>query len=133
LVQWIDLTSTYVQAAGAELPAQQGRSLLDLMDGAQDWRDWALCEYRDSGHGSKPPVMTTMLRHGQWKLVLWHGDPATARQAEGELYDMAADPYELENLFNDPAHSARRRAMKSKLMDVVAATEDRSAPRIANW
>ena len=52
----------------------QGSSLLPLLSGDGDgWRDWALCQYRDSGHSYDPPVHVTMLRHDRWKLVVHHG------------------------------------------------------------
>ena len=86
LVQWIDLPATFLDVASCPAMATcQGASLMPLTAGtAQDWRDFALCEYRDSGHGSHPPVMTTMLRHRDWKLVVWHGDD-TAPLVDNEL------------------------------------------------
>ncbi len=135
LVQWIDLPATYLDVASCpQMPTCQGASLMPLVTGAaEDWRDFALCEYRDSGHGAHPPVMTTMLRHGDWKLVIWHGDPAVNREREGELYNLAADPHEFVNLYDDPAFAAERTRLKERLVDVIAATEDRSAPRLSRW
>lgn len=131
LVQWIDLSATCLDVAGARpMDQQQGASLMPLALGrAVDWRDWALCEYRDSGIAEAPAIHTTMFRTGDWKLVLWHGEPATSRPGEGELYNLADDPDELENLYDRPAHRAKRRAMKRHLMDVLAETDPRSAQR----
>lgn len=129
LVQWIDLPTTLLTAAGVPVPGQfQGA---DLLGGGA--RDWALCEYRDSGHPYAPPVHTTMLRHGRHKLVVWHGAPATGRPRQGELYDLEADPGELENLWDAPAHRGDRASLVEMLADVLVATEDRSQPREANW
>ncbi|WP_206313322.1 sulfatase-like hydrolase/transferase [Streptomyces coryli] len=138
LVQWIDLTATLLDAAGLPpLPRGQGESLLPLARGdagaATDWRDWALCEYRNSGHPYDPPVHTTMLRRGNLKLVVHHGDPATGRARTGELYDLRADPQELVNLWGDPRHAQLRAAMQERLLDVLVATEDRTQPRDAYW
>ena len=90
LVQWIDLTSTFVDVAGAAgFTSGQGRSLIPLLKGeAPDWRRWALCEYRDSGHQANPPVHTTMFRYENTKLVIWHGDPDSGREPDGEMYDL---------------------------------------------
>lgn len=135
LVQWIDLTATYLDVSGAKgMNEAQGASLMPLMEaGDVDWRDWALCEYRDSGHQADPAVHTTMLRSGTHKLVIWHGSPATARDMDGELYDLATDPDELENLYHRPEHSALREQMKDLLLNVMDHTEDRSQPRVSNW
>jgi len=134
LVQWIDLPSTYLDVSGAKGEHHgQGASLMALFSGAADWRDWALCEYRDAGHPGNPAVHTTMLRYEQWKLILWHGAPATQRDMDGELYDMESDPSELINLYHDPKNSDLRERLKDQLLNVLDHTEDRSQPRISNW
>nr|WP_239579070.1 sulfatase-like hydrolase/transferase [Microlunatus panaciterrae] len=134
LVQWIDLTSTFLDLAGADLPGAQGQSLLPLATGSGPAvRDWALCEYRNSGHPYDPPVHTTMLRRGASKIVVHHGAPSSSRARQGELYDLAADPDELVNHWDDPAYAGERQQMTELLLDVLVATEDRSQPRHAVW
>jgi arylsulfatase len=136
LVQWIDVGATVLDAARLPpLSRGQGASLLGLARGESDaWqRDWALSEYRDSGHPYDPAVHTTMLRHDRWKLVVHHGAPATARARTGELYDLTADPYELTNLWDATDHAHVRLALQEKLLDVLVATEDRCQPREAFW
>ncbi len=111
LVQWIDLCPALLEAAGVpSMPRVQGQSLLPLARGEPDapCRDWALCEYRDSGHPYQSPVHTTMLRHGRYKIVVYHGPPSTERTRTGELYDLETDPGELHNLWDDPAHRHAR-------------------------
>ena len=135
-VQWLDLAPTILDAAGAPpSPRHQGMSLLPLARGEPDAqaRNWALCEYRNSGHPSDPPVHVTMLRHGRYKIVVYHGTPATTRPRAGELYDLQADPRELYNLWDDPAHRQTRSELQELLLDVLVATEDRSRVREANW
>lgn len=136
LVQWVDLAPTLLEAAGLPAPATfQGQSVLPLARGDADApvRDWALCQYRDSGHGYDPPVHVTMLRYGSHKLVVHHGAPVTARDRTGELYDLRADPDELDNLWDDDASAAVRGRLTELLLDVLVATEDRSRPRLAHW
>ncbi|MFI6631941.1 sulfatase [Nonomuraea fuscirosea] len=136
LVQWIDLASTFLAAAGAPpLPRGQGLDLLPLARGEQDApvRGWALCEYRNSGHPYPEPVHTTMLRRDHWKIVVYHGAPSTTRARTGELYDLDRDPAELDNLWDDPAHAAVRAELQESLLDVLVATEDRSQPRLGDW
>jgi len=131
-VQWIDLSATLLQAAGCAPPrGGQGESLLPLARGeVQSIRPWALCEYRDSGFPTEPATYTTMLRHGDWKLIVWHGEPACGSARDGELYNLATDPAELHNLFHDIAY---RDKMKTLLLDAMESTEDRTAPRVRDW
>ena len=135
LVQWIDLTSTVTELAGSPgMPSAQGKSLVGLASGTTDeHRGWALCEYRDSGHGDSPAVHTTMVRRGPYKLVTHHGAPASGRPRGGELYDLAVDPDELTNLYDDPAHRELRQEMSELTTDVLVGTEDRHAVREAPW
>ncbi len=136
LVEWIDLAPTLLDAAGVspQRPAQ-GRSLLPLLTGDRDWvdRDWVLSEYRNSGHPYDPPVHTTMLRRGPHKLVVHHGAPATARERDGELYDLDSDPDELVNLFHQPRAGELRVSLQEALIDVLVATEDRFRPRVSDF
>lgn len=136
LVQWIDLTTTFTDLAGLPpLPAAQGMSLLPLARGDEGAtvRGWAISQYRDSGHPYDPPVHMTMLRAGDHKLIVQHGPPASARQRTGELYDLARDPDELVNLWDDPGAADTRTALERTLLDVLVAIEDRSQPREAFW
>ncbi len=135
LVQWVDLPATFLDVAGCAPGAGvQGDSLIPLLSNEQSsWRDWALSEYRDSGFTTDPQIMTTMLRHEQWKLIVWHGSPATSGQRNGELYDLSNDPHELFNLFHDTNYAAVRRRLKLKLLDVMAEAEDRTAPQVRPW
>lgn len=135
LVQWIDIPATFLEVAGCAPGAGvQGESLLPLMMREHvQWRKWALSEYRDSGFTTEPQIMTTMLRHENWKLIIWHGAPATSGKREGELYDLARDPHELYNLFHEPAHANVRRLMKRRMLDVMADAEDHTQARIRDW
>lgn len=135
-VQWTDLAPTFLDATGVTaLPHAQGTSLLPLARGEQgQWdRDWALCEYRNSGHPYDNPVHTTMLRHGRWKLIAYHGRPANSRDRTGELYDLSRDPNELDNLWDDPAHLTTRHELQEMLLDVLVSVEDRTQTRDDFW
>ena len=135
LAQWVDLAPTFLEAAGLPIPDPiQGTSLVPLISGTDvSWRDWALCQYRNSGNPYSEPVHVTMLRHGRYKLVVHHGAPASARERTGELYDLEEDPLELKNLWDAPDYRECRMALQEMLIDVSVAVEDRSAPRPAVW
>ena len=134
-VQWIDLSATILEAASCAPGAGvQGQSLLPMMRGVQEAvRPWAMCEYRNSGFPTDPLIMTTMLRHGDWKLIIWHGPPACGNTRDGELYNLADDPDELHNLYHDPRQASQRRKMKQLMLAAMANAEDRTAPRSRPW
>ncbi|MGB7319591.1 MAG: sulfatase-like hydrolase/transferase, partial [Planktotalea sp.] len=134
-VQWIDLSASILDAAkcGAGRGVQ-GQSLLPLMRGeAKTFRPWALSEYRYSGFPTDPLIMTTMLRHGDWKLIVWHGAPACGNTRDGKLYNLSDDPSELHNLYHAPEHLARRRQMKQQMLAAMAEAEDKTQPRSRPW
>jgi len=140
LVQWIDLPATFLESAGcAKGRGVQGESLFALVpslksaDAKSNWRKWALSEYRYSGFATDPLIMTTMLRYEHWKLIVWHGAPATSGVRDGELYNLATDPEELHNLFHDSEHTAIRRKLKGVLLDAMAESEDRTEPLVRIW
>jgi arylsulfatase A-like enzyme len=136
LVQWIDLTSTFLDVAGVDpMPTAQGTSLMPLARGDADaeGRGWALCEYLNSGHPYDPPLYMTMLRTRDHKLIVQHGPPATARDRTGELYNLTDDPAELVNLWDEPAAAEIRIELERMLLDVLVSTANLSQPREAHW
>jgi arylsulfatase A-like enzyme len=136
IVQWIDLAPTLLEACDLPpLAHGQGRSLLELTRTGHsiDEQTWALAEYRNSCIPYEVPVFTTMLRDGDWKVVIHHGRPSTQRERDGELYNLADDPDELVNLWAHADAAADRARMQELLIDVLVATEDRTNPRLANF
>ena len=55
------------------------------------------------------------------------------RERDGELFDLARDPHEVENLWRRPEARPLRAQLQEALLDVLVATEDRSQPREAYW
>ncbi|MEJ6639455.1 MAG: sulfatase-like hydrolase/transferase [Octadecabacter sp.] len=134
-VQWIDLSATMLDASGCGIgTGVQGKTLLPMMQGEDvDFRPWALCEYRYSGFPTDPLIMTTMLRHGDWKLIVWHGSPACENTRDGELYNLSDDPGELNNLFHALEHADQRRMMKTLMLDAMTDAEDTTQDRSRPW
>ncbi len=98
----VDVLPTFLDAAAAPCPpGVQGISQLPLLAGETHMlRDWALVDF-----------LATVRLHQQtlirddWKLVVY-------RHAEyGELYDLAEDPDQYVNRFDDPACRDRRERM----------------------
>jgi arylsulfatase A-like enzyme len=111
----IDLAPTFAELAGVLVPiGHDGESLLRVIDGtARGWRSDFLTE----GWPGSYPWAT--VREERWKyteLPLAPGDPATG--FELELYDLASDPYELDNRAADPAHAERIAAMAARLREL---------------
>ncbi len=87
-VSLIDLLPTFVELAGAELPAEtDGDSLRPLLGGDHQLGRRVFGEYL--GEGAIAPIL--MIRDGDLKYIHCDADPP-------QLYDLVADPDELVNL-----------------------------------
>ncbi|MFF5454596.1 sulfatase-like hydrolase/transferase [Streptomyces sp. NPDC012950] len=106
-VSTADLMPTLVESVGLDVPeGVQGRSLLPLVDGGTDpdRPESVLVQISEDRVGRA-------VRTERWKYVVsappgtdaWR-EPASDRYRETELYDLASDPYELENLAGLASH-----------------------------
>jgi arylsulfatase A-like enzyme len=135
LVELLDLPQTLLDAVGLpHHPGMQGQSLWPMLTGgapADEHRTSVYCEYYNSCHGHNgdfvQPAMTTMVRTRQHKLTVAHGE------GQGELYDLATDPQELHNLWEDPTHIATKARLLVELADRMAFTCDPLPTRTARW
>lgn len=75
-----------------------------------------------------PPRHATMWRTGRWKLSLYH-TCQTAGRPNGELYDMIADPDELNNLWGDPGHAAVRQQLTEAMLAWLVGQQERGRGR----
>jgi arylsulfatase len=67
-----------------------------------------------------------MHRTRQYKLAVYHG------KGIGELFDLERDPWEHENLWNDPAHAELKHRLIAESFDAhVLLTTDVGSDRIA--
>ncbi|MGW7306274.1 sulfatase-like hydrolase/transferase [Streptomyces sp. NPDC054835] len=119
-VSTVDLMPTLLDAAGLKVPeGVQGRSLRPLVGGGSDpERPYSVFVQISED------VIGRAVRTERWKYVVtappgpdpwWH--PDADRYRESELYDLAADPYELENLAGLTSH----RRVADGLRDSLAA------------
>jgi N-acetylglucosamine-6-sulfatase len=93
LVANIDLAPTIAAAAGVPLPGADGRSLLPLLEGRPDgWRQALLIEHM---RGTNPIPTYCAVRTSRYLYAVYD-------TGERELYDLAADPYQLRNLSKAP-------------------------------
>jgi N-acetylglucosamine-6-sulfatase len=104
----IDIAPTMLELAGVERPANlQGRSLLPLLQNASTgWREDFLIEYfSDTVFPRIRNMGYQAVRTGLWKYIQYQ-----ELKGMDELYDLSADPYELNNLIaSGPVADMRRR------------------------
>jgi arylsulfatase A-like enzyme len=110
----IDLAPTFAELAGVTPPDNvNGMSLVPLLkDVNADWRDSILLEHwpTEDGVGSKIPEFYAV-RNADWKYVEYC-------TGERELYDLKNDPYELENIADQPKYAETQKQLKLRLEEL---------------
>ena len=102
----IDLAPTIAELASVPHPATDGRSLVPLLrDPSAAWRSDFLIEHMQ---GANPVPSYCGVRTETEKLVRYE-------TGERELYDLADDRFELDNLANDPGHAADVQRLSARL------------------
>ncbi len=144
LVSIVDVLPTLCEVVGAPLPAGvQGRSLAPLLVGRKAPAEEFDSVYAESGFGGltygtdERPALhfayegptfdelntvtqsgrTSMLRHGHHKLLV-HSN------GQGELYDLASDPSEVVNLFDEPQVAHVRQELLWRLVQWLLRVRD---------
>lgn len=124
-----DLLPTLVDLAGGIVPGDvQGRSLVSALQGEQPGPETAL----SMGWSMAWSQPDESYRHlslftQRWRLT-WF-----PRIADGELYDLDADPYELVNLYHDPGYAKVRDELQFELLREYVRTEEPALAPISRY
>lgn len=113
LVSPLDFAETFLDAAGAEIPADmQGRSLLPLLKGEppEDWRKTFYYHYYEY------PAWHYVRKHygvtdGRYKLIRFYEPDVDS----WELYDLLCDPNEINDVSDNPVYQPVRERLAAEL------------------
>ena len=125
MVQNIDYAPTFLDLAGAEIPADiQGRSVLPLLKGKHP-KDWRKAVYY---HFYEFPAEHAVKRHygirtaDGWKLVHFYRDIDS-----WELFNLNEDPNELHNLYGQAGTEKITRRLMKELVALQKEYDDQTA------
>ena len=120
----IDVAPTMLSAAGLVGPqTMAGADMLPLARGERvPWRTELLYEYYWERNFPQTPTVHA-LREDRYKYMHFHGIWDL-----DELYDLASDPRETDNLLARPGHEALAERMSAKLFDFLERTNGMQIP-----
>lgn len=110
----VDVVQTLAEIAEATPPADwDGDSMAAWLDDPNAaWKDRAVSEY----YGHNIASGNVMIRMGNFKYI-YHISPGEGWPVERELYNLQADPSELENLAGRPEYAGRVAKMHAALLE----------------
>lgn len=115
-VETIDVARTLCALTGVKpMDTADGRDLSPLLAGKDEpLHKIAVTEY----------PLSKSVRKGDWRLVYYPPGFFRGHGPEnfGELYNLKADPWEMKNLYFDPAHAAIARELERDLLDWMCTT-----------
>jgi arylsulfatase A-like enzyme len=117
LVSSVDLAPTILDLAGIDIP--------DYMQGK------SMANWYSKGQGPDQPYIYLGLHnnHSSWRAV-WDGQHLLSLLDYQLFYDHSKDPYEMDNLYNDPASESKRKELESVLIKLARDTGDPILPRL---
>lgn len=126
MVLTIDWAPTLLEIGGAPIPEYiQGRSMLPILKGgADELRDAFFVEYySDITYPRIQKMGYNAIRTDDWKYIRY-------LELEGmdELYNLSEDPYEMNNLVNDPRAQGMLRKLRADLHHLTTSAGKRPRP-----
>ncbi|HLV35445.1 MAG TPA: sulfatase-like hydrolase/transferase [Spirillospora sp.] len=121
----VDLPQSFLSACGIAPPADMtGVDQMPVWRGeAESARDHVLIEH----HHQPTTIHTRTYVDARYKLTV------NCLRPYGELFDMEADPGEINNLWDDPAYEALKAELVWKLLLAEMAREERLTDESAQW
>jgi len=116
LVETVDMATTLCMLAGVDpLETSDGKDISSLLaGGAVAVRAVAVTEF----------AWSKSVRKGDWRLVFYPQAMFAAEHPDGfgELYNLREDPWEMRNLYFDPAQAGRVRELERDLAEWLVTT-----------
>ncbi|UZR96271.1 sulfatase family protein [Chondrinema litorale] len=121
LVSNLDFGETFLDIAGAEIPAEmQGKSMLPILKGEKpnDWREAHYYHYYE--HPSEHNVMRHYgITTDKYKLIHFYYDID-----HWELFDLEKDPEEMQNVYGEPTYAEIQEQLHKQLEELRAEYKD---------
>jgi arylsulfatase len=133
LVELIDIVPTILELTGLTVDKRiQGKSLLPILTGdkpADFHKEFVRCEFYDAGMLDKTQTIgfATMYRNARYKIINYHG------HEKGELFDLAKDPNEFHNLWDDPKYNNIKADLLKKSFDATVQSIDTGPERLGRY
>jgi len=122
IVENVDFGPTMLDFAGVATPQyMHGRSFRSILETGREPRDWKQGAYyhywMHMAHHDNPAHIA--VRTKRYKLIMFYGtgrNKSTPQTPPGwELYDLKNDPYEMNNLYDDPKYKGIIAQLKQQL------------------
>lgn len=130
IIENVDYPAMMLDFAGAEIPASvQGRSFRAICETGREPQDWKSAAYyrywMHMAHHDNPGEMA--IRTKNHKLIYFYGCDYNGENQTPpgwELYDLAKDPEELKNVYDDPVYAPVRDQLKAQLAELRKSVGD---------
>jgi arylsulfatase A-like enzyme len=124
-VSHVDLMATFCDLAGATPPCHHGQSMLHVAAHGRDPDRPVLTQH--FGHGNDPRQINFTIHESDHRYTYYPGT------GERELYDLSADPCELNNLARGGSGGTVEQRMHGRLLEAIARTYAPYSNRVALW